>query len=154
MTALEAPSHPRKRSRGPGWSNEEKEALRGLVAQGKTFQQISRELGRQAYSCSQHAKRLGIKRPPKPQKELPVVQPRPLVGSAIDAACRFYSIPRTELISEHRDRTSIRRRHIAFYVASKVTRVGDTKLGRLVRRDRTTVMNSRLVIEGLLAAGD
>ncbi len=91
----------------------------------------------------------------------PIVHPEPegphtpTVQNVIKAACHHFKISRAEIFSERRTNEVVYPRHIAMYVAKKVTfRSLPFIGGKFNGRDHTTVLNAVRNMAARVAGGD
>jgi hypothetical protein len=92
--------------------------------------------------------------PPEPSPKVVPIAPYsgrdvPLKLIAAEAA-EFYGIELRELLSDQRSSFLIRPRHVAFYLATKLTLKSLPEIGRIFRRDHTTILQTRDKITKLL----
>lgn len=79
----------------------------------------------------------------------------PPVTAVLAAAAAAFQVPRRDIISQRRDKTITRIRHIVMWIARKRTARSYPEIGRLLGdRDHTTVINAVRNIELLLHAGN
>lgn len=85
--------------------------------------------------------------------------PQDMIGAAVlpnikavaDFVCARFAVSETDLISERRDGQLVRVRHIAIWLAVKVTGKSLPAIGRSFRRDHTTILYAKRRIEQKIA---
>ncbi len=81
--------------------------------------------------------------------------PKILFEQILIAVCKFYVIPRNQVITAKRNARFVRPRHVAMYLGTELTELSLPQIGaRLGGRDHTTVLHGRDKMTGLLAGGD
>lgn len=71
---------------------------------------------------------------------MPAKRPSVRMDAIIDAVCVIYQVSRPELLSPSRHAIAIRARHVACYLARKLTRLTFEKIGEKINRDHTTTL--------------
>jgi chromosomal replication initiator protein len=80
---------------------------------------------------------------PRPGNSQPKVQPRPYMRQIIAAVCEAYQVNDTDLLSERRGQPIAFYRQIAMYLCCRLTFHGLPTIGRVFKRDHTTVLYAR-----------
>lgn len=83
---------------------------------------------------------IAIQERSEPQS-VPVVS-RPTVAFIFAQTAKYYNVSEMEMIDHLRTVYIVRVRHIATYLASKITGLSNARLADLVDRERTTLVNS------------
>lgn len=73
------------------------------------------------------------------------------VEDVIEECCTFYKIERDAILSQRRDWNVVRPRHMAIYLARRLTTRSQSSIGRTFsNRDHTTILNASRRIEALV----
>lgn len=74
-----------------------------------------------------------------------VVNARPSYGQILARACRLFRVTPAEIRGDKRSRKMVFARQFIAYWVSRRTKLSSCKIGRLMNRDHTTVLHSRVV---------
>jgi len=85
---------------------------------------------------------------------MPIVSAHPTVARIQAEVARFYGIELFEMLSTRRARTVTRPRQLAMFLARELTPLSLPLIGRLFKRDHSTVCHAINVIEALLFDDD
>lgn len=72
----------------------------------------------------------------------PEIPQPPAIHEIVSACCRYFKMPRNEMLAERRTGKVVHARHVAMYLAKTITRRSLPEIGRkLGGRDHTTVLH-------------
>ena len=100
---------------------------------------------------------LAPKPKPSPPDAVPAVAyrgDRRIAGDYVRASCHHFGLNPRDIFVDNRRRVFARARHIAIWVVHKNLGRGISQLGRLMKRDHTSTLNSIRKIRSRLAYGD